>query len=269
MIKILLVYEDYNELATTESYLKKVGFDVNGVNNELLISEQILTFNPEVIVAHGKNQKVSSLSVGHRLKENKRFHGHSIIIVPRGVKPAADEMLKMKIDALLEAPVQPEKLLQILGKIKNIDPAPLIEKYQRFRSQVEAKSENVVVSGGSGTKKDKVSVTGGNRGKEDSINVTGAVGRASSAYVHGGGGLAEGSTYVGGAPEAQFQDPARAARYAKYTSEVNIDLAQSSHSRQELRNRQKEIKKDWDFDRLEEIDALKRQFAEALFKKKV
>ena len=61
MVKVLLVYEDFNELTLTESCLKKVGFDVVGISNELLVSDQLLAFYPDIVVAHGKNGKVSRL----------------------------------------------------------------------------------------------------------------------------------------------------------------------------------------------------------------
>ena len=101
MVKVLLVYDDFNELTLTESYLKKIGFDVVGISNEILINDQILSFNPEILVVHGKNMKVSSFSVGQKLKDYGRYHGKAVIVVPKGMRPSPSEMIKMKMDAMI------------------------------------------------------------------------------------------------------------------------------------------------------------------------
>ena len=64
-----------------------------------------------------------------------------------------------------------------------------------------------------------------------------------------------------------IEDKARAQRYNELTKDVHIDTEKTSYQRQELKEAQKELKKDWDLDELEKLDELKRQFVEAMFKK--
>jgi hypothetical protein len=64
-----------------------------------------------------------------------------------------------------------------------------------------------------------------------------------------------------------IEDKKRVEKYQKLVKDIVIDTKQSSHSRQDLKQKQKELKKGWNFDQLEEQDELKRKFAEALFKK--
>ncbi|HRO68711.1 MAG TPA: hypothetical protein PL182_14150, partial [Pseudobdellovibrionaceae bacterium] len=84
MNKVLLAYEDYSEMLTIQSVLKKVGFDVLTTSSEFSLSEQVLSFNPEIIIGYGKGPKVSTLGVGRRLKDMPRWTGRVILIFPAG-----------------------------------------------------------------------------------------------------------------------------------------------------------------------------------------
>jgi DNA-binding NtrC family response regulator len=222
MIKVLLVFEDFNELTATETVLKKVGFDVVGINSEISMQEQLLAFYPDIVVAHGKSSRVSSLSVGQKMKENHRYPGKVVIVVPKDVRPSPQEMIKMKMDGILEAPLQAEKLIQLLSRLMEHDPQPFLEKLQKAKlSDPNAQKQTFKVSGPAASS-DKILI----------------------------------------------QDPERAKKYATIVKGTQIDIKQSTHERNEIKQLQKELKKDWDFDQLDEQDKLKRQFAEALFKKK-
>lgn len=229
MVRILLVYEDFNELTLTESYLKKVGFDVVGISNEVLINDQILTFNPEVIVAFGKNLKVSSFSVGQKLKDNPKFNGKVVIIVPKEIRAAPHEMMKMKMDAILESPVKPEKLISVLSKLAGIAPGTLADKFKKSKIKDPEIEKLIMVSGA----------------------------------------LSDGK-YL--APPVKkkvilIDDPVRAEKYNQLVKNEKIDVKATSHDRSDIKAHQDDLKKDWDFDELEEMDRLKRQFADALFRK--
>ena len=221
MVKVLLVYEDFNLLTLTESCLKKVGFDVQGVSNEVLIQDQILSFNPNVIVASGQRQRVSIVSVGQKLKHDKHFRGQLLLIAPTGMKPTAQELLLMKFDAVMEHPVSPEKLIACLCRLSSIDSQPLLNKFAKARMSdpdLELKIRNLM-------------------------------GSSSNLHVD------------------SFSDPVRAQKYNQIAKDHPISVLGTSHRRADIVKAQKELKKDWDFDKLEELDELKHQFAEALFKK--
>lgn len=221
MVKVLLVYEDFNLLTLTESCLKKVGFDIQGVSNEVLIQDQILAFNPNIIVASGKSQRVSIVSVGQKLKHDKHFRGQLLLIAPPGAKPTAQELLQMKFDAVMEQPVPPEKLIACLCRLSGMDSQPLLSKFAKARMsdpELEQKIRNLM-------------------------------GSSSGLHVD------------------SFSDPVRAQKYNQIAKEHPISVHATSHQRADITKAQKELKKDWDFDKLEELDELKHQFAEALFKK--
>ncbi len=242
MVKTLLVYDDFNELTLTESYLKKVGFDVVGVSNEVLIQDQILSFRPDIIVAQGNSSKVSSFSVGQKLKDNQRFQGKVVIIVPKDVRPSPQDLLKMKMDGLIETPVQPEKLIQVLCRLSGLQPNAFVEKFQKARlGDPELKRLIMVTS--------TVPLVSSNAAAAPATAENSNVSPLSNRGV-------------------AIDDPQRTARYKKFTDDVNFDVKQSTHQRQDLKEKQKELKKGWDFDKLEEQDEARREFANALFRKK-
>lgn len=134
MNKILLVYEDYADLMTVEATLKKVGFDVIGITNEYSISEQMLAFNPDLVIGSGRGGRVSSLGVGKRLKEMTRWQGRSLLIFPANFKPNPQELIRIRVDMILESPVLPSRLVQVIGKILGHDEAVLLERLNKSAS---------------------------------------------------------------------------------------------------------------------------------------
>lgn len=131
MNKILLVYEDYADLMAAEGALKRAGFDVIGLSNEYAVAEQMLAFNPDLVVGAGRGGKVSSLGVGKRLKEMTRWSGKSVLIFQANFKPDPQEFIRIRVDLVLEAPVPPVRLVQVVGKILGHDEAVLLERLNK------------------------------------------------------------------------------------------------------------------------------------------
>lgn len=131
MNKILLVYEDYADLMAVESTLKRVGFDVVSVSSEYTLQQQMLAFNPDVVIGSGRGGKVSSLGVGKRLKEMARWHGKSVLIFPANFKPSPQDLIKIRVDMILEAPVAPVRIVQVLAKLLGHDESVLLERLNK------------------------------------------------------------------------------------------------------------------------------------------
>lgn len=146
MNKILLVYEDYTELMNTESALKRVGFDVIGLSSEYAVSKQIVSFNPELVVASGSSNKVNSLSVGKRLKEMGRWQGKALLIFSPQLKPTALELIKIRADMILEAPLPLSRLLQVIAKTLGHDEAVLADRLKRTGGENPQKGFSTVIS---------------------------------------------------------------------------------------------------------------------------
>lgn len=170
MNKILLVYEEYADLMSAENTLKRVGFDVIGLSSEYSVAEQIVAFNPDLVVGSGRGGKVTSLGVGKRLKEMLRWQGRSVLIFPANFKPGAQDLIKIRADLILEAPVPPVRLLQVIAKLLGQDEAVLLEKLNKsmhvenaqkaatggvFGSKFSTEDEPIVVRGSTDKKSDQ------------------------------------------------------------------------------------------------------------------
>lgn len=147
MNKILLVYEDYADLMSVEGTLKKVGFDVIGLTSEYSVAEQMLAFNPDLVIGAGKGGKVSSLGVGKRLKDMTRWQGKAILIFPANFKPNPQDLIKIRVDMVLEAPVPPLRLVQVIGRMLGHDEAMLLDRLNKAMHVESPQKTATTVSG--------------------------------------------------------------------------------------------------------------------------
>lgn len=147
MNKILLVYEDYADLMAVEATLKKIGFDVIGLSNEYSIPEQMVAFNPDLVVGCGNGGKVSSLGVGKRLKETNRWQGKSLLIFSPNFKPNPADLIRIRVDMILESPVIPIRLVQVIGKMLGHDEATLIERLNKAQTEINQKQSGIGAKG--------------------------------------------------------------------------------------------------------------------------
>lgn len=178
MLKILLVYDDFQELTSIELMLKKIGFDVVGITSEFSLAEQLLSFNPQIVVAQGRTAKVSTANVGRRLRESARWDGQSVLVFYPNAKPQAIELLKIRMDVGLEYPVEPTKLVQVLAQLGSLDSNQLLDKLIKSMAQEASnvsQQENSSSSNRSSAA-ESVFVSGGQVSKEETHSVGGAAG---------------------------------------------------------------------------------------------
>lgn len=128
--------DDYNEGLRVETILRKVGFDVISLGSEASLDKEILSFRPEVVIAAGQTSQLSSVSIGAKLKKHRTFSGSVVLGFPEGFKLAPDQLLKVRVDQILQFPFEVSKLIEILGQILNIESQPLLEKLKRFATEV-------------------------------------------------------------------------------------------------------------------------------------
>lgn len=122
-----MVLEDYGELMFLQTVLKKIGFDVDGIQNPRIFSDSVLTMNPDVVVmtAHGKRVKGLDLSRGLR-----RVRGlpHTVLIRAAGSAVEADH----SVAGWLESPVTAANLLDMIADVAGLNKQVLQEKLSKF-----------------------------------------------------------------------------------------------------------------------------------------
>ena len=210
--KIFLLSDDYNELLALQADFKKVGLDIQSASNDSQLGDQLLTFNPDLILVMGRVSKNLPLNVGSKLKESVKTSARVILIFPRGTKLLPSELAQLRMDLFLEDPQAREKLLASMAKLLSLDAQTLIQKLNRGLNLVE--------------------------------DIPSSASNFQNAYT----------------------DPERMKGYTPFLN-LQIDKKSTSHSRQDLKDRQSAMRKGWDLKWLGQLDELKQQFVRALFKK--
>lgn len=231
MRKVLLVYDDFNEMTLTQSTLKRLGFDVVGISNEYLLNQQMLEFAPEVVVVAGGTSKVSSLSVSAKLKENKKFNGKVIVILPQGFKMNPTDLLKMRMDRIFEAPVSQTALVEGIASFMEGQQGALLEKLRKVTEGMAAAQAPV---------------------PNNQEIITGSASAQKKQEVTGGGGSAS--------PAAR-----RVAKYQKMVEGIPFDSSKTQHVKSLVKEAQQELLKGWSEEELKSQDDLRREFTVELF----
>ena len=154
MKKVMLVIDEIQQLHGLESFLRRLGFDVLSLGKDSLVSDAILSFVPEVVIASERGRNVDGLRLAQKLKK-------TIVPLPRmalcfnGAAPIISAQDLKAIDALLELPLAGEAGLRLLAQLAGVSAEPLVEKYRKFAGAKLTREEEIViitgaVGGGSG-----------------------------------------------------------------------------------------------------------------------
>ncbi len=233
MSKVLLLFEDINELGMVDGLLKKLGFDTLSAANEYSLKEQILGFNPQLVMIHGRNRRVHTVAVAQKLKQDSGFKGKVILIVQKGERFASADLQTMRMDGVIEAPFEPKTIVFAVAKVLGLDKDQLLEKYDKMFVNKNASS-------------------GAGSNALNQNNNSG--GDYSSANNHAGKGVL-------------ISDPNRAKKYDAIAKLAQFDTSKTNFEKNQLKKAQDEMTKDWDKKALEDQDKLKQQFVKAMFQK--
>lgn len=125
MRRILLVIENLNELLFLESLLKKMGFDTTSIRNEAAISEQIVSFGPDIVLATGEGSKLD----GRRISAKVKKTGSIKLIL---IYPPQSSQASTPCDASVTAPVAPKVLLSTIARVSGLDEAKILAKFNKL-----------------------------------------------------------------------------------------------------------------------------------------
>jgi hypothetical protein len=140
MLRVLMVLEDYGELMFLQTVLKKLGFDVDSIQNPRGFSDHVLSMNPDVLVMTSLGKKVNGIDL---CKSLRRVRGVPRVILLRPPNTAEDPTINA--DAWLESPVPALSLLNSIADLCGLNKQVLAEKFQKLRMQeIEAEKERVL-----------------------------------------------------------------------------------------------------------------------------
>lgn len=235
--------DDYNEMVTVESLLRRLGFDVMSVGKDFLVNDALLRFQADLMIASAKGRTVDGLKLVQRLRKthpNLRM----ILSFSSGSPPNITPEAQGAVDAVIELPFQPQTTISLIAKVLNLDPIPLVSKYEKL------------LTGRTATPGDAVFVTGQINEQKETASVTGS-----------GRSVAGSDWDPQAAPgKASVTRTARSDRYDKFLAGTAEDVNKTV-PREKLQQASRELAaaSEADKDKLANIDKEKRQFVTALF----
>ena len=261
MNRVLLVIDDYSELVYLETLLKKVGFDVDGIQNNRKFDEKRLTLNPEVVIASAKGKNVNGLSLVEKMKR-RGGKPRNILIIPQIL---ADKLkgLKLKnVDGTLNAPVQPEPLLTLLADLTGQDATQLLEKYERAKVSLDPDNDKDVQMLRRDASEDRqVIKSSKNKSEGDSVEVIKGDGpEPSREHISGAG------RQVNFEKTSTLSDDERNQRMQAMLDSMQTP-EHDGFPKDYVSQQHRKLRAEEDEDRLHDLEEERRAFVRSMFKK--
>jgi len=130
MLRVLMVLEDYGELMFLQTVLKKLGFDVDSIQNPRGFNDHVISMNPDVLVMTALGKKVNGI---HLSADLRRVRGQPKVILLRS--PGQEMAPEAMADGWLESPVPAVTLLGSIADVCGLNKQGLTEKFQKLRMQ--------------------------------------------------------------------------------------------------------------------------------------
>lgn len=151
MDRVLLVIDDIQYNRQVEMTLRKLGFEVESVNNEFSMNEPLLAFNPDYIVVKGQGQRLNILSIAKKLREASNHNNKVILVFPENFQVSSDELFNIRADLILNEPVSTLRLVMYLISLSGLDIEFVKEKLLKYAitdSQFRAGEQQLLKSAG-------------------------------------------------------------------------------------------------------------------------
>lgn len=133
MDRVLLIIDDIQYAGHLETTLRKVGFDVETITNEFNMPDKLLSFNPDYIIVKGLGVRVTTETVGKKLKESTKFLGKVILVFPQDRKNSdPEELIKLRMDVLLFEPISALRLISSLLALNQVDKDTIFDRLMRL-----------------------------------------------------------------------------------------------------------------------------------------
>lgn len=131
--------------------LRKLGFEVDSVNNEFSLNEPLLAFNPDYIVVKGQGQRLNILSIAKKLREASNHNNKVILVFPENFQVSSDDLFNIRADLILNEPVSTLRLVMYLISLSGLNIEFVKEKLLKYAitdSQFRAGEQQLLKSAG-------------------------------------------------------------------------------------------------------------------------
>lgn len=240
----MLVIDEIQQLVGLESFLRRFGFDVLSLSKDSQVADAQLGFMPDIVIASHQGRNVDGLRLSRQLKRTMRPPPR-IAISYSSAPPSLTKDDEKSIDALLEIPAVGDNAIRLLAQLAGLNPEPLLEKYRKFANvRLTSDEQVVIVQGASAPGAAPASAPAPTDAVWDPVKTPGTSATARSERSKG---------------------------YDAFLENHAKDLANEPTGkvlpREQMAQRMKKLKEDsaGEKDALDELQAQKIKFAEALF----
>lgn len=119
MDRILIAVDNNAYAGHLEMTLRKVGYDIENTSTEYNLSEKLLSFNPDIIIAKGNSTRLSALNIGRKLKDSIRFAGKVVLVMAGNQKLSPSDLSGIRTDLMLFEPIG---AMGLTMQVLNMDP---------------------------------------------------------------------------------------------------------------------------------------------------
>lgn len=119
MERILIAVDNNAYAGHLEMTLRKVGYDIENTSTEYNLSEKLLSFNPDIIIAKGNSTRLSAMNIGKKLKETIKFAGKVVLVLAGNQKLNPQDLASIRTDLMLFEPIG---AMGLTMQILNLDP---------------------------------------------------------------------------------------------------------------------------------------------------
>lgn len=282
MDRVLLVIDDIQYAGHLEATLRKVGFDIETITNEFNLPDKLLSFNPDYIIVKGTGSRVTTETVGKKLKESTKFLGKVILIFPQTQKSNPEELIKLRMDVLLFEPISALRLVNSLLALTQMDKDTIFDRLLRLAltdPQFRA-AEMEILKGSGGTIDSEIKLVTGRAAppvdqgvalnEADILNFIQPEVKSQNQIQEPPPGLDLSPEYkqllAEELAEAKEALPLRIETYNSTIKTIDQDL-KSGHKKRQTRKVNVELFKDVPEEERHQLDEERKKFATALIKK--
>ena len=254
MDRVLLVIDNVQFSAHLENTLRKLGYVTDALQNEYNLTERVLSFNPDIIVSRGTSNRLSTMNVGKRLKDNLKFIGKVLLVFTPENAPDKSQMNNIKSDLILLEPASALKIAMSVLNLEVVEKAGMRDKLYKMvqdDAAFRAEEQSYLIQHGRSLEDELQTVRGAfNETTNDLGEIRLRVQNELSGYA--------------------VKQTAKIETYNQHIDKINIDLKKGL-SKRKTKQENKENRKDWDIPASKEaqdLDLARKEFTTELFKKK-
>ena len=229
MLRVLMVLEDYGELMFLQTVLKKIGFDVDAIQNPRSFQDSLLRMNPDILIMTAFGKRVKGLELA---KATKKVRDLPKILLLATSEQGREE--DIAVNAWLESPLGAVMMLDTIADLCGLSKQVLQEKFHKLKlteiEQERARVLHVADDGGPSLER-----------SETTRNF----------------GVMQGST---------LSSEDRKSRYAKFLTEPAPD--KHGFAVKQVQEQVKALRREESSSNTEDLERERKAFVEHLFKKK-